>query len=85
MIADVSVDYLAPVAGGPALTCGQFFHDTAFTSDPHGTYEACISMRHPRGVVLPVFSLSSDGTFPHSAVHGLLASGAVVAAVHFGL
>ena len=59
-------------------------NDTVFTGDPRDTYEPCISMRRPRDIVLPVFTLSSDDTLPRSVVRGLLAGGAAVAALHFG-
>ena len=58
-------------------------NDTAFTSDPRDTYEACISVRLPRDIVLPVFTLSFDDTLPRYVVRGLLAGGAAVAALHF--
>ena len=60
-------------------------NDTAFTSNQRNTYETCISMRRPRDVVLPIFSLSSDGILPRFVVRGLFASGAAVATLHFGL
>ena len=57
---------------------------SVFTNDPCDTYEVCISMRRPRDVVLPIFSLSLGGTLPRSVVRVLLESGTAVAALHFG-
>ena len=59
-------------------------NEAVFTYDPRDTYEACVSMRRPRDIVLPVFTFSSDDTLPRSIVRGLLAGGAAVAELHFG-
>ena len=47
--------------------------DTAFASGQRDTYESHISMRHQLDIVLPLFSLTSDGTPPRSVVHSMCA------------